>query len=67
MSWLHKIFSRDNAKERIANANQHREEAAQYLQESREVSSSLRGHEKRNHITDRMAAAFRAREDRRHA
>jgi len=67
MSWLHKIFGRDNVHERLAEANSQRDEAAEYLKESRQLGSNLRNHDQRNHITDRMRAAFQAREDRRHA
>jgi hypothetical protein len=62
MNWLTKILGRDDAQERIARAEVHREEAAQDLQESRELSSSLRAHDTRNHLTARMAAAFAANE-----
>jgi hypothetical protein len=60
MNWINKIFGRDHADERIARAHSQREEAAQDLQESRKIGSSLRGHDTRNHLTERMQAAFEA-------
>lgn len=58
MNWLTKILGRDHAEERIAEAQAHRDEAARDLEESRELGLSLRRHDTRNHLTERMAAAF---------
>lgn len=66
MNLLNKIFGRDHAKERIARAKSDRDEAARDLEESRRLGSSLRSHDSRNHLTERMAAAFAANERRRH-
>jgi hypothetical protein len=62
MNWLKKIIGRDNAQERIQSAHQQRQEAAQNLAESRELGSRLRAHDQRNHLTERMAAAFATNE-----
>ena len=69
MNWLTKIMRRDHAQERIAQAVIEREQAAQDLEESRQLGSSIRAHDKQNHLTQRIGAAFEAHErrHRRHA
>lgn len=67
MNWLTKIFGRDDSADRIAQAQQQRDDAAHELDTTRELTARLRQHETRNHLTDRMRAAFLADERRRHA
>jgi hypothetical protein len=67
MKWLTRIFGRDDSAERIADAHAQRAEAAQDLADTRDLTARLRQHEQRNHLTERMRAAFYADERRRHA
>lgn len=63
MSWLAKIFSRDDPA-RIAEAHAQRADAARDLDETREVVGRVRSHDERNNFTKRMAAGFAAYERR---
>lgn len=66
MTWLSKLFGRDHDQAgRIAVAQEQRTEAAEILEQSREVAQRNREHIRRNHITEGFAAAFDRRE--RHA
>lgn len=67
MNWLTKIIKRDDSAARIADAHRQREQAAEDLASTRELTSRLHEHGTRNHLTDRMRAAFLADERRRHA
>lgn len=67
MSWLAKIFRHDDSAARIAEAEAQRVEAAQELADTRKLTASIRSHEQRNHLTERMRAAFLANERRKHA
>jgi hypothetical protein len=63
MSWLTKIFGRDDP-DRLADARAQRSDAANDLRETREVVSRVRSHDERNNFTKRMAAGFAAYERR---
>jgi hypothetical protein len=63
MSWLTKIFGRDDP-DRLADAHAQRADAARDLSDSREVVSRVRAHDERNNFTKRMAAGFAAYERR---
>jgi hypothetical protein len=66
VSWLTRLLGRDHEQDRrIAEAAAQREDAAAELAEAREVAARNRGHLRRNHITEGIAAAFERRE--RHA
>lgn len=67
MSWLAKIFRHDDSAARIADAEAERIDAAQELADTRKLTARIRSHEQRNHLTERMRAAFLADERRRHA
>lgn len=67
MSWFAKIFRHDDSAARIADAEAERVEAAQELADTRKLTASIRRHDHRNHLTERMRAAFLADERRRHA
>lgn len=65
MRWLNKIFGRDNAEERLADAHLQRVDAARDLHASREVVRRVHHHGERNHFGDRFQAAFYADDRRR--
>lgn len=66
MSWLTRLLGRDRDQEqRIADAHAQREDAAEVLEEARELARHRRELISRNHITEGFAAAFERRE--RHA
>lgn len=67
MKWLTKIFAPDDSAQRIADAHAERDRAAKDLADTRDLTARLRQHEQRNHLTERMRAAFYADERRRHA
>ena len=62
MNWLTRIFGRDHAADRIAQAQALRDDAARELVESRRVVRRVRAHADRNNFTERMAAGFAAYE-----
>lgn len=63
MNWLTRLFTRDHEQDqRIATAEAQRVDAAEQLAEARELSARNRGHEQRNHFTERIAAVYARRE-----
>lgn len=67
MSWLTKIFGRDDSERRLADAHLEVIDARRELDATRELTGRLRHHSEQNNFTKRMAAAFAADERRRHA